>query len=104
VLAAAEAPVGAWEAKDDCFLAAFVVLPGGHARMLYRSGESDEDAAWTWDGAALRITSKVFPLDRFTARLKGTQVEADYTWHELKKDELHPQACVFEKFAAGRGA
>src|SRR6266481_2997081 len=66
--AAEGAPLGAWRTTNDCFLAAFVLTEDGRARAVYMTGERDENAAWTWDGSALSITSKTFDLDRFTGR------------------------------------
>jgi hypothetical protein len=37
-------------------------------------------------------------LDRFTGRLANNRLEADYVWHDLDKDQLNRQACVFERF------
>ena len=52
-----------------------------------------------------RITSATFPLDRFTGHLTNDRVEADYVWHDLDRDQLNSQACVFERGApSGRGA
>ena len=56
------------------------------------------NAAWTWDGSMLKITSRSFDLDTFTARLANYHIEADYVWHDLDKDQLNRQACVFERF------
>src|SRR5215469_15375294 len=97
--------VGAWRATNECFLAAFVLIEGGRAQATYLSGERDDNAAWTWDGSTLRITSATFPLDRFTGHLTNDRVEADYVWHDLERDQLHGQTCLFERFApSGRGA
>ena len=96
--AAEGAPLGAWRTTNDCFLAAFVLTEDGRARAVYMTGERDENAAWTWDGSALSITSKTFDLDRFTGRLANNRLEADYVWHDLDKDQLNRQACVFERF------
>ena len=96
---------GAWRATNECFLAAFLLSEGGRAETVYVSGERDDSAAWTWDGSALRITSATFPLDRFTGHLMNDRVEADYVWHDLERDRLNSQTCVFERFApSGRGA
>lgn len=92
------APVGAWRTTDQCFLAIFVLSEGGRARAVYLSGERDDDAAWSWDGSTLTITSMTFPLDRFAGHLANNHVEADYVWHDLDKDQLTRQACVFERF------
>lgn len=96
--APAPAPTGAWRTTNECFLAAFIVLEGGRARALYISGETDDKAAWTWDGATLTITTPAFPMDSFAGRLANDRVEADYVWHDLDKDQLNKQVCVFEKF------
>ena len=96
--AAEGAPLGAWRTTNDCFLAAFVLTEDGRARAVYMTGERDENAAWTWDGSALSISSKTFDLDRFTGRLANNRLEADYVWHDLDKDQLNRQACVFERF------
>ena len=69
VYAAEGAPLGAWRTTNDCFLAAFVLTEDGLAHAVYMTGERDDNAAWTWDGNTLTITSKTFDLDRFTARL-----------------------------------
>ena len=39
----------------------------------------------------------MFPEDKFTARLADDHVEADYVWHDLDRDQLNKQACVFER-------
>ena len=91
--------IGAWRATNECFLAAFLLTEGGRVQTAYLSGERDDNAAWTWDGSTLGITSSTFPLDRFTGHLKNDQVEADYVWHDLHKDELNRQTCVFERVA-----
>ena len=97
--------VGAWRATNRCFLVAFILMEGGRAQATYLSGERDDNAVWTWDGSTLRITSATFPLDRFTGHLTNDRVEADYVWHDLARDQLHGQTCVFERFApSGRGA
>lgn len=96
--APAQQLTGAWRATDDCFLAAFVLIEGGRAQAVYRSGEHDDNAAWTWDTGTLRITSATFPLDRFAGRLVTDRLDADYVWHDKDRDELHQQACRFERF------
>ena len=53
--AAEGAPLGAWRATDECFLAAFVLTEDGRARAAYLTGERDNNAAWTWDGSTLTI-------------------------------------------------
>ncbi len=96
--AAEGTPLGAWRATNDCFLAAFILTDGGHAQAAYLSGEHEDNASWTWDGSTLKITSPTFDLDSFTGRLTNDRVEADYVWHDLDKDMLNRQACVFERF------
>ena len=96
--AAEGAPLGAWRATNDCFLAAFILTEGGHAQAAYLSGEQENKAAWTWDGSTLKITSPTFDLDSFTGHLANDRLEADYVWHDLDKDQLNRQACVFERF------
>jgi hypothetical protein len=93
------APLGAWRTTNECFLAAFVLTEDGRARAVYMTGERDEKAAWTWDGSTLTITSSTFDLDRFAGRLTNNHLEADYVWHDLDRDQLNRQACVFERFA-----
>ena len=93
--------IGGWRATNDCFLAA----EGGRVQTAYLSGEHDDNAAWTWDGSTLTIKSPTFPLDLFTGRLTDDHLEVDYVWHNLDKDELNRQSCVFERFTArGRDA
>jgi hypothetical protein len=96
--AAEGAPLGAWRATNDCFLAVFILTEGGHAQAAYLSGEHEDKAAWTWDGSTLKITSPTFDLDSFTGHLANDRLEADYVWHDLDKDQLNRQACVFERF------
>ena len=91
------APIGFWRTTNQCFLALFVLTEDGHAQAAYLSGERDENAAWTWDGSTLKITSAMFPEDEFTGRLMEDQVEADYVWHDLDRDQLNRQSCVFER-------
>lgn len=96
--AAETAPIGFWRATNECFLALLVITEGGHAQAAYLSGEREENAAWTWDGSTLKITSPMFPEDEFTGRLASAdRVEADYAWHDLERDQLNRQACVFER-------
>jgi len=103
--AKAQQLIGAWRATNECFLAAFILTGNGRAQAVYLSGERDNNAAWTLDDGTLRITSQAFPLDRFTGHLTNDRVEADYVWHDLARDQLHGQTCVFERFApSGRGA
>ena len=92
------APLGAWRTTNGCFLVAFILTEGGRAQAAYRTGEQDENAAWTWEGSMLTITSRSFDLDNFTERLANDHIEADYVWHDLDKDQLNRQACVFERF------
>ena len=86
--------IGAWWATNECFLGAFLLTEGGRVQAVYLSGERDDNAAWTWDGSILTITSSTFPLDRFTGHLASDHVEADYVWHDLAKDELNQQTCA----------
>lgn len=94
-----EAPLGAWRTTNDCFLAAFILSEGGRTLTAYMSGEKDDKAAWSWDGATLTIMSPTFDKDSFKGRLAGEHLEVDYVWHDLDKDELHKQACAFERFS-----
>lgn len=96
--AAGSAPSGAWRTTNDCFLAGFILADNGKARAAYLNGDRDDNAAWTWDGATLTITAPSFPLDKFAGRMAGDHVEADYVWHDLDKDHLNTQACIFESF------
>jgi hypothetical protein len=96
--AKAQQLIGAWRATDGCFLSAFILTGNGRAQAIYLSGERDDNAAWTLDDGTLSITSQAFPLDRFTGQLINDRVEADYVWHDLAKDELNRQTCIFERF------
>ena len=96
--AKAQQLIGAWRATNGCFLAAFTLTGNGRAQAMYLSGERDDNAAWTLEDGTLRITSQAFPLDRFTGQLINDRVEADYVWHDLAKDELNRQTCIFERF------
>jgi hypothetical protein len=96
------APVGFWRATNDCFLAVFLIGANGHAQTAYQSGEQDETGAWTWDGTTLKITSPMFPQDQFTAHVASDRVEAEYVWHDLERDQLNRQSCVFEHVDAQR--
>ena len=96
--AAESAPIGAWRTTNGCFLLAFILTEGGRAQAAYMTGEQDENAAWTWDGSMLKIMSRSFDLDDFTGRLANDHIEAEYVWHDLDKDQLNRQACVFERF------
>jgi hypothetical protein len=100
--AAEGAPSGFWRATNDCFLAVFLLAENGHAQAAYQSGEQDPNATWTWDGTTLKITSPMFPRDEFTGHLANDRVEADYVWHDLEKDQLNRQSCVFEHVEAKR--
>ncbi len=96
--AAQDAPTGAWETTNDCFLAGFVLNAGGRAQALYMTGEQDNDATWMWDGSTLTITSRVFDLDMFTGRVVNDRIEADYVWHNQDTNQLNRQSCAFERF------
>ena len=96
--AAQAAPLGAWRTRNGCFLSAFFLTEGGRAQASYLSGERDDYAAWTWEDGTLRIISQDYPLDNFSGRMTNNHVEADYVWHDFDKDELNPQACIFERF------
>ena len=91
------APLGFWRATNDCFLEVFLVGENGHAQTAYRSGEQEPNGAWTWDGTTLKITSPMFPEDEFTGHLANDRVEADYVWHDLDRNQLNRQSCVFER-------
>ena len=95
--AKAQQLIGAWRATNGCFLAGFILTGNGRAQAMYLSGERDDNAAWTLDDGTLRITSRAFPLDRFTGQLINDRLEADYVWHDLQKDELNRQTCIFER-------
>ena len=96
--AKAQQLIAAWRATNECFLAAFILTGNGRAQAVYLSGERDDNAAWTLEGGTLRITSQTFPLDRFTGHLTNDRVEADYVWHDLEKDKLNRQTCIFGRF------
>ena len=100
--AAVGAPVGFWRATNDCFLAVFLLGENGHAQAAYTSGEQEQNGMWTWDGTTLKITSPMFPRDEFTGHLANDRVEAEYVWHDLDKDQLNRQSCVFEHVEAKR--
>ena len=102
--AKAQQLIGAWRATNQCFLAAFLHPRDGRTQALYLSGERDNNATWTLDDGTLRITSQAFPLDRFAGHLTNDRIEADYVWHDLAKDELNQQSCIFERFTPRRGA
>jgi hypothetical protein len=95
--AADGAPVGFWRATNDCFLAVFLLAENGHAQAAYTSGEQEANGMWTWDGTTLKIISPMFPEDEFTGHLANDRVEADYVWHDLDRDQLNRQSCVFER-------
>lgn len=96
--AADRAPVGFWRTTNECFLALLFIAEGGQAQAAYLSGEREENASWTWDGSTLKVTSPMFPQDEFTGRFASDdRVEADYVWHDLERDQLNRQACVFER-------
>lgn len=91
-------PIGFWRTTNECFLALLIITEGGHAQAAYLSGEREENAAWTWDGSTLKVTSPMFPQDEFTGHVASAdRVEADYVWHDLERDQLNRQACVFER-------
>ena len=96
--AAQNAPTGGWETTNQCFLAAFVLREDGRAQAAYMTGEQDDNAAWTWDGSTLTITSRIFDLDKFTGRLVNDRIEADYVWHNQDTNQLNSQSCAFERF------
>src|SRR4051812_1047812 len=96
--AADSAPIGAWRTTNNCFIIAFYLTEDGRAQAAYMTGEQDANAAWTWDGTTLKITSKMFDLDMFSGHLANDQLEADYVWHDLDKDQLNTQSCTFERF------
>jgi hypothetical protein len=98
--AKAQQLIGAWRATDECFLAAFILTGNGRTQALYLSGERDDNATWTLDGGTLTITSQAFPLDRFTGHLTNDRIEADCVWHDLAKDKLNQQTCIFERFTS----
>ena len=101
--AADTAPIGFWRTTNECFLALLVITEGGNAQAAYLSGEREENAAWTWDGSTLKVTSPMFPQDEFTGHVAAAdRVEADYVWHDLERDQLNRQACVFERVMAIR--
>ena len=89
---------GVWRATNDCFLRFFVLIDGGRAQALYMTGERDENAVWTWDGTTLHIMSRMFPEDRFDGKLTSDGLAADYTWHDLDRDQLNKEECAFERF------
>ena len=94
--AAQNAPLGAWETTNQCFLVGFLLNENGRAQAAYMTGEQDDNAAWTWDGTTLTITSHVFDLDTFTGRVVNDRIEADYVWHNNDTNQLNRQACAFQ--------
>jgi hypothetical protein len=64
---------------------------------VYLCSERNDNAAWTLNVGTLSIRSLAFPLDRFSEGLINDRVEADYVWHDLEKDELNRQTCIFER-------
>lgn len=95
--AAQNAPLGAWQTTNQCFLVGFLLNEDGRALAAYMTGETDENAAWTWDGSTLTITSRVFDLDQFAGRVVNSGIEADYVWHNNDTDQLNRQSCAFER-------
>ncbi|HEX5279951.1 MAG TPA: hypothetical protein VFW28_07715 [Micropepsaceae bacterium] len=63
------------------------------------TGETDRNAAWTWDGSTLTTTSRVFDLDKFTGRVVNDGIQADYGWHNNDTNQLNHQSCAFERVA-----
>jgi len=102
-VAAESSPVGAWRAAGDCFLSAFNLRPDGRAETRYLSGERDDNARWTYEGGILAITSEVFRADTFEGGISGDRIDAEFTWHDVDRDELFPQDCAFDRFIPGAG-
>ena len=96
--AAENAPLGAWQTTNQCFLVAFLLNEDGRAQAAYMTGEQDDNATWMWDGSTLTISSRVFDLDKFTGRIVEDRIEADYVWHNQDTDQLNRQSCAFERF------
>jgi hypothetical protein len=96
--AAQDGPRGAWETTNGCFLVGFILRDDGHAQAVYMTGEQDDNAAWTWDGNTLTISSRIFDLDMFSGRLVNDRIEADYVWHNNDTNQLNRQSCAFERF------
>ena len=96
--AAQNAPLGAWESTNQCFLVGFLLSENGHAQAAYMTGEQDDNAVWSWDGSMLTITSRIFDLDSFTGRLVNDRIEADYVWHNQDTNQLNRQSCAFQRF------
>lgn len=97
--AAQNAPLGAWQTTNQCFMVGFLLNEDGRALAAYMTGETDSNAAWIWDGNTLTITSRVFDLDQFTGRLVNGGIEADYVWHNNDTNQLNHQSCAFERLA-----
>ncbi len=95
--AAQNPPLGAWQTTNQCFLVGFLLNQDGRALAAYMTGETDENAAWTWDGSTLTITSRVFDLDKFTGRVVNGGIQADYVWHNNDTNQLNSQSCAFER-------
>lgn len=98
VRAADAVPDGGWRTTNNCFLAAFNLAEGGRAETRYLSGEMDDGAQWHLEDGKLTITSEVFPMDSFEGEITGDRIEAEFVWHDLDLDQLHPQNCTFERF------
>ena len=96
--AAQNAPLGAWQTTNDCFLVGFLLAEDGQAKAAYMTGEQDDNARWTWDGSTLTITSRIFDLDSFSGRVVNGRIEADYVWHNQDNNQLNRQSCAFERF------
>ena len=101
--AAQQAPVGAWETTNQCFLVGFILRDGGRAQAAYLTGEQDDNAAWVWDGSALNITSRIFDLDSFSGRFVNNRIEAEYVWHNQDTNQLNRQSCAFERHRDSAG-
>lgn len=95
--AAQNVPLGAWQTTNQCFLVGFLLDENGRAQAAYMTGELDDNAMWSWDGAVLTITSRVFDLDTFTGRLVNDRIEAAYVWHNNDTNQLNRQSCAFER-------
>ena len=102
--AAVGAPVGFWRATNDCFLAVFLLGENGHAQAAYTSGEQEQKR---YVDLARHPPSDHRSQRSLRARIDGTdpandRVEAEYVWHDLDKDQLNRQSCVFEHVEAKR--
>lgn len=95
--------VGPWRATNDCFLSAFNLLADGHVETVYLNGERDGRAHWDSEDDTLTITSDLFPQDSFEGEVTGDNIEADYVWHDIDRDEYNPQECSFQRFIPGAG-